>query len=224
MDSSLLSLAPTSCAAQATGRAHGRGPAAGAIPDFRAESGDFARMLQAAVAPEAVTAADLLLVPVAAAVEAPVVVGETVSGVVTDAGAVRTVRDGASDGLGMDADSVQSPDTEGVPTAVPLPRHPLSLGPDLAAVAEPALVAVRGPAAAEQRAGSDRVTAPVAAGSVAAIASTESSAATEAANRPSRSTTRTTSDASDPAASSVTSTALMQWMLQMTAPEAVNQA
>ncbi|NYG33399.1 flagellar hook-length control protein FliK [Sphaerotilus montanus] len=226
MDSSLLSFALTST--QVAGRAHGRGPAAGAVPDSLAEPGGFARTLQAAVAPEVVSAdaAVVVAVAVAAAVETPVAVGEAAP----RPDAVWSGGAGVSDVLGMVAEPVEVPDAVLVPASARLLRRSLSAGLD--PMAEAARAAVRGPVAAERVAVADRVTATIgAAPGVAealgvvdvpdATAATDTTNTTDTTDRPSGSLAGATTDPRDPAASAVNSTSLMQWMLQMTPPAPV---
>ena len=224
MDSSLLSFALTSI--QVAGRAHGRGPAAGAVPDPLAEPGGFARMLQAAVAPEVVSAdaAMVTAMAVAAPVETPpVAVGETAPRPDT----VRSGGAGVSDVPGMVAESVEAPEAVIVPAAAPLLRRSLSAGSE--PVAEAVRAAVRGPVAAERGAVADRVTATIGAAPGVAEAlgvvdvpdATAATDTTDTTNRPSGSLVGATTDPRDPAASAVNSTSLMQWMLQMTPPAPV---
>lgn len=223
MDSSLLSFASTST--QVAGRAHGRGPAAGAVPDSLAEPGGFARTLQAAVAPEVVSAdaAVVVAVAVAAAVETPVAVGEAAP----RPDAVWSGGAGVSDVLGMVAEPVEVPDAVLVPASARLLRRSLSAGLD--PMAEAARAAVRGPVAAERVAVADRVTATIGAAPGVAEAlgvvdvpdATAATDTTDTTNRPSGSLVGATTDPRDPAASAVNSTSLMQWMLQMTPPAPV---
>lgn len=223
MDSSLLSFASTST--QVAGRAHGRGPAAGAVPDSLAEPGGFARTLQAAVAPEVVSAdaAVVVAVAVAAAVETPVAVGEAAP----RPDAVWSGGAGVSDVLGMVAEPVEVPDAVLVPASARLLRRSLSAGLD--PMAEAARAAVRGPVAAERVAVADRVTAAISAepggaealGMVDVPDATDAADLTDTTNRPSGSLAGATTDPRDPAASAVNSTSLMQWMLQMTPPAPV---
>lgn len=223
MDSSLLSFALTSI--QVAGRAHGRGPAAGAVPDSLAEPGGFARTLQAAVAPEVVSAdaAVVVAVAVAAAVETPVAVGEAAP----RPDAVWSGGAGVSDVLGMVAEPVEVPDAVLVPASARLLRRSLSAGLD--PMAEAARAAVRGPVAAERVAVADRVTAAISAepggaealGMVDVPDATDAADLTDTTNRPSGSLAGATTDPRDPAASAVNSTSLMQWMLQMTPPAPV---
>lgn len=233
MDSSLLSYALTSI--QVAGRAHGRGPAAGAVPDPLAEPGGFARMLQAAVAPEVVSAdaAMVTAMAVAAPVETPpVAVGETAPRPDT----IRSGGAGVSDVPGMVAEPVEAPEAVIVPAAAPLLRRSLSAGSE--PVAEAVRAAVRGPVAAERGAVADRVTATIGAAPGVAEAlgvvdvpdataatdttnTTNTTDTTDTTNRPSGSLVGATTDPRDPAASAVNSTSLMQWMLQMTPPAPV---
>lgn len=223
MDSSLLSFALTSI--QVAGRAHGRGPAAGAVPDPLAEPGGFARMLQAAVAPAVVSAdaAVVVAVALAAAVETPVAVGEAAP----RPDAVWSGGAGVSDVLGMVAEPVEVPDAVLVPASARLLRRSLSAGLD--PMAEAARAAVRGPVAAERVAVADRVTAAISAepggaealGMVDVPDATDAADLTDTTNRPSGSLAGATTDPRDPAASAVNSTSLMQWMLQMTPPAPV---
>lgn len=192
-------------------------------------------MLQAAVAPEVVSAdaAMVAAMAVAAPVETPpVAVGETAPRPDT----VRSGGAGVSDVPGMVAEPVEAPEAVIVPAAAPLLRRSLSAGSE--PVAEAVRAAVRGPVAAERGAVADRVTATIGAAPGVAEAlgvvdvpdataatdttnTTDTTDTTDTTNRPSGSLVGATTDPRDPAASAVNSTSLMQWMLQMTPPAPV---
>ena len=183
-------------------------------------------MLQAAVAPEVVSAdaAMVTAMAVAAPVETPpVAVGETAPRPDT----VRSGGAGVSDVPGMVAEPVEAPEAVIVPAAAPLLRRSLSAGSE--PVAEAVRAAVRGPVAAERGAVADRVTATIGAAPGVAEAlgvvdvpdATAATDTTDTTNRPSGSLVGATTDPRDPAASAVNSTSLMQWMLQMTPPAPV---
>lgn len=230
MDSSLLNLAPAST--HAAGHAHGRCHAAGGAPDIRADPGGFARMLQAAVAPETTAAADM-----------PAVVGE----VAPDAEAVR-LAGAAAAVIGADTGVAEAPEVAAAPAAAPLFRRSLvpemgpgpgarpvsGSGPLLGPNAVPgpgpgrevSKVALKGQAGAEALS----VLVPVPAARASLVAAvpvaveTDPEAASvvapaDATDTPTRARPRSDADAADPAAVAATSTTLMQWMLQM-APSA----
>ncbi|MEX8493251.1 flagellar hook-length control protein FliK [Sphaerotilus sp.] len=192
MDSPLLNLAP------APTHAHGRGPAAHGAAETRADPGGFARMLQAAVAPETATAATDA--PATAAAEA-----------VPDPGAAPMACGKAPDVPGLGTGAVGAPNPK---AAAMLLRRSLAAGPDR--LAEAARSDVHRPADAETGLG----TVGADAEPVAAEATAATDTATDTAGRSSRSKAKSP-DAGDPAASSSTSTSLMQWMLQMASPAAM---
>ncbi|WP_338416881.1 flagellar hook-length control protein FliK [uncultured Sphaerotilus sp.] len=245
MDSPLLNLAPAST--HAAGHAHGRGHAAGGPPDTRADPGGFARLLQAAVAPDATAAADT-----------PALVGEAAP----DPGAVR-LAGAAAAVAGADTGAAEAPEVAAAvapaPAAAPLFRRSLvpemGPGPGSGPGARPVSGsgpllgpnAVPGPgpgreaskvALKDQEAGAEAlsVSVPVPvpaamAGLVAAVpvaveAEPEAASAVapaDATDTPARARPRADADAADPAdpaAVAATSTTLMQWMLQMAPPAA----
>ena len=237
MDTSVLNLAPAS--AHAAGHVHGRGPAAGGVPDSRADPGGFARVLEAAVAPDA-----------AAATQTP----GAVDVLVADPGTVRSA-DGKDTGVAEAPGGAASPaaarllrrSLRSEPGAVPAvgagPVSPTSAasvpaqGPDTlpaaglgragtrvsqegqAGAEAAAVVPWPGPAARAAPDSADPVAVEFEPAPASAVAPADDTNSLIRA----RSRSDADADATDPvatAAVATSGTALMQWMLQMAPPVA----